>query len=150
MKVTITETKLTKVIHKYINVSFEGFDNCHYDWAEFDCGLGVCCDPYAVGFVLPGSEYNDYLFKLVNSEYYDDDGVYSSELDLFELCYNSPDINNKEFDTILLSDEMYKRLKIVGFGDMVWKDSLLTIINEVFNTNAQSVLYLSEGLLDNP
>ena len=26
MKVTITETKLTKVIHKYINVSFEGFD----------------------------------------------------------------------------------------------------------------------------
>lgn len=150
MKVTITETKLTKVIHKYINVSFEGFDNCHYDWAEFDCGLGVCCDPYAVGFVLPGSEYNDYLFKLVNSEYYDDDGDYSSELDLFELCYNSPDINNKEFDTILLSDEMYKRLKIVGFGDMVWKDSLLTIINEVFNTNAQSILYLSEGLLDNP
>ena len=150
MKVTITETKLTKVIHKYINVSFEGFDNCHYDWAEFSCGLGVCCDPYAVGFVLPGSEYNDYLFKLVNSEYYDDDGVYSSELDLFELCYNSPDINNKEFDTILLSDEMYKRLKIVGFGDMVWKDSLLTIINEVFNTNAQSILYLSEGLLDNP
>ena len=150
MKVIITETKFTKVIHKYINVSFEGFDNCHYDWAEFDCGLGVCCDPYAVGFVLPGSEYNDYLFKLVNSEYYDDDGVYSSELDLFELCYNSPDINNKEFDTILLSDEMYKRLKIVGFGDMVWKDSLLTIINEVFNTNAQSVLYLSEGLLDNP
>ena len=66
MKVTITETKLTKVIHKYINVSFEGFDNCHYDWAEFSCGLGVCCDPYAVGFVLPGSEYNDYLFKLVN------------------------------------------------------------------------------------
>ena len=150
MKVIITETKLTKVIHKYINVSFEGFDNCHYDWAEFSCGLGVCCDPYAVGFVLPGSEYNDYLFKLVNSEYYDDDGDYSSELDLFELCYNSPDINNKEFDTILLSDEMYKRLKIVGFGDMVWKDSLLTIINEVFNTNAQSVLYLSEGLLDNP
>jgi hypothetical protein len=81
---------------------------------------------------------------LVNSEYYDDDGVYPSELDLFELCYNSPDINNKEFDTILLSDEMYKRLKIVGFGDMVWKDSLLTIINEVFNTNAQSVLYLYE------
>ena len=150
MKVTITETKLTKVIHKYINVSFEGFDNCHYDWAEFSCGLGVCCDPYAVGFVLPGSEYNDYLFKLVNSEYYDDDGDYSSELDLFELCYNSPDINNKEFDTILLSDEMYKRLKIVGFGDMVWKDSLLTIINEVFNTNAQSILYLSEGLLYNP
>ena len=145
MKVTITETKLTKVIHKYINVSFEGFDNCHYDWAEFNCGLGVCCDPYAVGFVLPGSEYNDYLFKLVNSKYYDDDGVYPSELegDLPELCYNSPDINNKEFDTILLSDEIYKRLKSF-FGDIIWRDPLLTIINEVFNANAQSVLYLYE------
>jgi len=146
MKVTITETKLTKVIHKYINVSFEGFDNCHYDWAEFSCGLGVCCDPYAVGFVLPGSEYNDYLFKLVNSKYYDDDGVYPSELegDLPELCYNSPDINNKEFDTILLSDEiMYERLKSF-FGDIIWRDPLLTIINEVFNANAQSVLYLYE------
>ena len=43
-----------------------------------------------------------------------------------------------------------KYKKIVGFGDMVWKDYLLTIINEVFNTNAQSILYLSEGLLDNP
>ena len=150
MKVTITETKFTEVIHKYINMSFEGFDNCHYDWAEFSCGLGVCCDPYAVGFVLPGSEYNDYLFKLVNSEYYDDDGVYPSELDLFELCYNSPDINNKEFDTIILSDELYERLNSL-FGDVdIWKDPLLTTINEVFNTNAQSVLYLSEGLLDNP
>ena len=61
MEVTITESKLSKIIHKYINMSFEGFDNCYYDWAEFDCGMGVCCDPYAVGFVLPDSEYNDYI-----------------------------------------------------------------------------------------
>ena len=145
MKVTISESKLTKVIHKYINMSFEGFDNCYYDWAEFNCGMGVCCDPYAVGFVLPDSEYNDYLFKLANSKYYDDDGDYPAELkgDLPEVCYNSPDINNKEFDTIILSDELYERLNSL-FGDVdIWKDSLLTIINGVFHTNAHTLLYFN-------
>ena len=140
MKVTITESKLTKVIHNYINMSFEGFDDSYYDWAEFNCGMGVCCDPYAVGFVLPDSEYNDYLFKLVNSKYYDDDGDYPSELkgDLPEPCYNPPNINNKEFDTIILSDEMYERLESL-FGSVdVWSVPLLTIINGVFNTNALS------------
>jgi len=140
MKVTITESKLTKVIHNYINMSFEGFDDCYYDWADFNCGLGVCCDPYAVRFVLPDSEYDDYLFKLVNGEYYDDDGDYPSELkgDLPEPCHNPPNINNKEFDTIILSDEMYERLESL-FGDVdIWSKPLLTIINGVFNTNALS------------
>ena len=143
MKVTITESKLTKVIHNYLNMSFEGFDNCYYDWAEFNCGMGVCCDPYAVGFVLPDNEYNDYLFKLVNSKYYDDDGDYPAELkgELPEPCYNSPDITNKEFDTIILSEEMYDRLESF-FGDVdIWKGPLLTIINGVFNTNAKSFIH---------
>jgi hypothetical protein len=145
MKVTISESKLTKVIHNYINMSFEGFDNCYYDWAEFNCGMGVCCDPYAVGFVLPDSEYDDYLFKLVNGEHYDDDGAYPSELkgDLPEPCHNPPNINNKEFDTIILSDEMYERLESL-FGSVdIWSVPLLTIINGVFNTNARNVLYLN-------
>jgi hypothetical protein len=126
-------------------MSFEGFDDSYYDWAEFNCGMGVCCDPYAVGFVLPDSEYNDYLFKLVNSKYYDDDGDYPSELkgDLPEPCHNPPNINNKEFDTIILSDEMYERLESL-FGSVdVWSVPLLTIINGVFNTNARNVLYLN-------
>ena len=56
---------------------------------------------------------------------------------------NSPDINNKEFDTIMLSDELYERLESL-FGSVdIWKDSLLTIINGVFNTNARDVLYFS-------
>ena len=59
MKVTISESKLTKVIHNYIDSSFEGFDNCYYDWADFNCGMGICCDPYAIGFVLPDREYDD-------------------------------------------------------------------------------------------
>jgi len=144
MKVTITESKLTKVIHTYLTMSFGGFDNCHYDWADFNCGMGVCCDPYAVGFVLPDSEYDDYLFKLVNDKYYDDDGDYPEELkgDYPEVCHNSPDVSDEEFNTIILSEEMYERLESL-FGDIhIWSKPLLTIINGVFHTNANTILYL--------
>jgi hypothetical protein len=144
MKVIITESKLTKVIHNYINMSFEGFDDCYYDWADFDCGMGICCDPYAVRFVLPDKDLGSYLFKLVNGEYYDDDGAYPSELkgDLPEPCHNPPNINDEEFDTIILSEDIYEPLERL-FGDMdVWKDPLLTIINKTFNINARNILYL--------
>ena len=144
MKVIITESKLTKVIHKYINMSFEGFDDCYYDWADFNCGMGICCDPYAVRFVLPDKDWWGYLFKLVNGKYYDDNGDYPAELkgDLPEPCYSSPDINNEEFDTIILSEEMYERLENL-FGDInIWSKPLLTVINGVFNTNAHTLLYL--------
>ena len=148
MKVTITESKLTKVIHNYIDISFEGFDNCYYDWADFNCGMGICCDPYAIGFVLPDREHDDYLFKLVNRQYYDDDGDYPEELmgELPEPCHNSPDIyiggySDEEFDLIVLSEEMYERLESL-FGDInIWSKPLLTIINGVFDTNARTILY---------
>jgi hypothetical protein len=144
MKAIITESKLIKVIHTYLNYSFEGFDECYYDWAEFNCGMGVCCDPYAVGFVLPDNQYYDYLFKLVNGEYYDDNGDYpeSIKAELPEPCYNPPNINDEEFDTIILSEDIYEPLERL-FGDMdVWKDPLLTIINGTFNINARNILYL--------
>ena len=143
MKVTISESKLTKVIHNYIDSSFEGFDNCYYDWADFNCGMGICCDPYAIGFVLPDREYDDYLFKLVNRQYYDDNGNYPQELkdELPEPCHNSPDISDEEFDLIVLSEEMYERLESL-FGDInVWSKPLLNIINGVFNANARTVSY---------
>lgn len=148
MKVTITESKLTKVIHNYINMSFEGFDNCYYNWSEFNCGMGVCCDPYAVGFLLPDNQYNDnqynnYIFKLVNRKYYNDYGDYPQELmdELPEPCYNSPNVSDEEFDLIILSEEMYERLESL-FGDInIWSKPLLNIINGVFNTNARTVSY---------
>jgi hypothetical protein len=144
MKAIITESKLIKVIHTYLNYSFEGFDECYYDWAEFNCGMGVCCDPYAIGFVLPDSIYDDYLFKLVNGEYYDDNGDYpeSIKAELPEPCYNPPNINDEEFGIIILSEDMYEPLERL-FGDMdVWKGPLLTIINKTFNINARNILYL--------
>jgi hypothetical protein len=143
MKVSITESKLTKVIHTYLNSSFEGFDECSYDWSDFNCGMGICCDPYSVNFVLPDKENSgvmftdDYLFKVVNGKYYDENGDYPEELrgDLPEPCYSSPNLNDKEFDTVILSEEMYERLSGL-FGDVdIWSKPLLTIINDVFNAN---------------
>ena len=143
MKVTISESKLTKVIHNYLDLSFEGFNECHYDWADFNCGMGVCCDPYAIGFVLPDTEYDNYLFKLVNRDYYDDDGDYPEELmgELPEPCHNRPDVSDEDFDLIILSDELYERLEGL-FGDInIWSKPLLNIINGVYNTNARTILY---------
>ena len=81
---------------------------------------------------------------MVNGTYYDDDGDYPAELkgDLPEPCYSSPNINNEEFDTVILSEEMYERLESL-FGDMnIWSKPLLTIINGVFDTNVHTLLYL--------
>jgi len=146
MEVIISESKLTKVLHTYLTMSFEGFDNCSYDWANFNCGMGICCDPYAIGFVLPESEYDDYLFKLVNDKLYDDYSDYPEDLkgDLPEPCHYSPDITDKEFDTIIIDEDMYERLNDL-FNDInVWRQPLLSIINKVFNTNANTLLYRYE------
>ena len=147
MKAIIPESKLTKVLYTYLNLSFEGFDNCDYDWANFNCGMGVCCDQYAIGFSLPKSEYDDYLFQLVNSEYYDDDGDYPEELkgELPEPCNNPPNINNPEFDTIVIDEDMYERLNDLFNNINVWREPLLSIINKVFHTNANSLIYLYEN-----
>jgi hypothetical protein len=146
MEVIISESKLTKVLRTYLTMSFEGFDNCYHDWAEYNCGMGVCCDPYAIGFNLPDSEYNDYLFKLVNGNYYDNDGDYPAELsdDLPEVCEDRPDISDSEFETILISEEMYERLNDL-FNDInIWRKPLLSIINKTFHTNARSLFYIYE------
>jgi hypothetical protein len=141
MKVTITESKLTKLLHKYINMSFEGFDNCYYDWAEFNCGMGVCCDPYAVGFVLPDSEYNDYLFKLVDGENYNNDGDYPDELksELPEPCYDSPDITESRFDTLWLEEELTDKLIDMFGGFDVWGKSFLNMFNQKYKTNVTQI-----------
>jgi hypothetical protein len=146
MEVIITKSKFSKVLHTYLNMSYEGFDDCIYDWAEFNCGMGICCDPYAIGFVLPDSEYNDYLFKLVNGKYYDDDGDYPKDIseELPEVCEDRPNINDSDFETILITEDMYERITDL-FGDIdIWRDSLLSLINKTFNINARSLLYIYE------
>lgn len=147
MEVIITESKLTKVLYTYLTMSFEGFDKCSYDWANFNCGMGICCDQYAIGFTLPKSEYDDYLFKLVDSEYYDDDNDYPENLkgDLPEPCHNPPNINDRKFDTIVIDEDMHERLNDL-FNDInVWREPLLSIINKVFHTNVHSLWYRYEN-----
>jgi hypothetical protein len=141
MKYVISENKLSSVLLKYLNLSFDGFDNLDYTWADFDCGWGVCCDIYAVGFVLPGKEHDDYFFKLVDGENYDGGGDYPEELkgELPEPCYDLPDITESRFNTIVVSEELFDRIEDM-FGDMkIWEESFLNIINEMYGVNATKI-----------
>jgi hypothetical protein len=143
MDVIITEKRLTEVLYKYLNARIEGFDKCYYDWADFDCGMGVCCDPYAIGFVLDGNSYDDYLFKLVDGEFYEGDGDYPSELqgDLPEVCQSPPNIENDKFDTIILSEEMFEIITKMFGNFYTWSDSLLTILNNTYGFNAKTLFW---------
>ena len=148
MKITITESQLTNVILKYITITIKKFDKCSYDWAEFNCGMGVCCDPYAVGFVLPDKDYNDYLFKLVDGKFYDADGDYPERIksELPEVCNYPPNIKDNSYDTIIIYEDLYESLRNV-FGDIdVWRNSLLNIINSTYGLNATTLF--SEVIYD--
>jgi hypothetical protein len=106
--------------------------------------MGVCCDPYAIQFVLDENSYDDYLFKLVDGEFYDDDGDYPSELkgDLPEVCQSPPNIENDKFDTIILNEEMFKIITKMFGNFNIWRDSLLTILNNTYGLNAKTLLYI--------
>ena len=147
MDVTITEKRLSEVLYKYLNTTIKGFDKCDYDWAEFGCGMGVCCDPYAIGFILPKHvgnylESDNYLFKLVDGEFYDDDGDYPEELrgELPEVCQNPPNIQYGEFDTIIIREELYRTIRKI-FGDInIWRKSLLNLLNNIYGFNARTLM----------
>ena len=142
MEYIIDESKLTNIVLKYLNQYFDGFEYMDYNWADFNCGMGVCCDMYAIGFVLPGSEYDDYLFKLVDGEFYDDRGNYPEELsgDLPEVCQSPPNIEYGEYETVIIYEELYQTIKKV-FGDInIWRNSLLHLLNEVYGFNARTLM----------
>ena len=143
MEYIIDESKLTNVISKFLNLSFDGFEDIDYNWADFNCGWGVCCDIYAIGFVLPGREHDDYLFKLVDGEFYDDDGDYPSELkgDLPEVCQSPPNIENDKFDTIILNEEMFEIITKMFGNFNTWRNSLLTILNNTYGFNAKTLFW---------
>ena len=141
---TLRQEAKTKLIRKLMNSLFEGFDDIYYDWAEYNCGMGVCCDPYAVGFVLPKNDYNDYLFLLVDDDNYDNNGDYPKELgdELPEACYEQPDMTNPNFNTIIFYRIFSEDIENYLGDEKNWAFDLMDIINEKFGCDAQRIIFL--------
>jgi len=132
------------ILHNLINMLFDGFDGTDYDWANYMCGMGECCDPYAIGFVLPKNDYDDYIFKLVDSVNYDDDGDYPKELrdELPEVCYELPDIKNPDFDTIIFYGLYAEEIEDYMGPESNWRSDLLNIINKKFGCEAKQIIII--------
>jgi len=143
MKIIITENKMKHVINKLLNLLFEGFDDIYYDWANYNCGMGECCDPYAIGFTLPKSQYDDYLFKLVDGENYDPYGDYPKELsdELPEVCHEFPDIKNHDFKLIVFNVDYIDEIERVLGKKEKWEFILLELINEKFHCGATKIIF---------
>lgn len=145
MKYLISENQMMPILHKLLNTVFNGFDDIYYDWANYNCGMGICCDPYAIGFTLPKSHHDDYLFKLVDDENWEPNGDnYPSELrdELPEVCYEQPDIKNPDFDLIIFYEVFAEEIEnFLGPQDN-WSFDLIDLINEMFGCNAKRIIFI--------
>ena len=144
MKLIITESRIEQIIQKSLSIVFNGFEDIYWSWADFNCGWGVCCDIYAVGFTLPDSDHDEYIFKLADGKHYDDDGDYPEEMkgELPELCYNQPDLYDPRFDTIVFYEEYAEKLEdLLGPIDKV-KTPLLNVLNEMFGMDAKVIIFI--------
>lgn len=143
-KPKLNESRTNSSLNNLLNLLFDGFDDIYYDWANYMCGMGECCDPYAIGFTLPKNHYDDYIFKLVDSVKYDDDGDYPKELrdELPEVCYESPDIKNPDFDTIVFYGLYAEEIEDYMGPESNWKSDLLKIINKKFGCEAKQIIII--------
>ena len=143
-KVLREETKIKPILNNMLNMLFDGFDDIYYDWAQYNCGMGVCCDPYAVGFVLPKNNYDDYLFKFVDGNNYSTNGNYPKYLkdELPEVCYEMPDVKNPNFNFIIFYEEFAEEIEDYLGHKKNWKFELLDLINEKFGCEATNIMFL--------
>lgn len=142
--VTESETKTNSVLYKLLNVLFNGFDDIDYDWANYICGMGECCDPYAIGFTLPESDYDYYIFKLVDGNKYDDNGNYPKKFmdELPEVCYEQPNLKNPDFDTIVFYGAFAEEIEDYMGHESNWSSDLLKIINNQFGCEAKRIIII--------
>ena len=143
-KPQLNESRTNSSLNNLLNMLFDGFDGTDYDWANYMCGMGECCDPYAIGFTLPKNDYDDYIFKLVDSVNYDDDGDYPKELrdELPEVCYESPDLKNPDFDTIVFYGLYAEEIEDYMGPESNWRSDLLKIINKKFGCEAKQIIII--------
>lgn len=143
-KPQLNESRTNSSLNNLLNMLFDGFDDIYYDWANYMCGMGECCDPYAIGFTLPKNHYDDYIFKLVDSVKYDDDGDYPKELrdELPEVCYESPDLKNPDFDTIVFYGLYAEEIEDYMGPESNWRSDLLKIINKKFGCEAKQIIII--------
>ena len=143
-KLNESEGKISSTLHKLLDMLFDGFDDIYYDWANYNCGMGECCDPYAIGFSLPNRDYDDYIFKLVDGEMYDDDGDYPKEFqdELPEVCYESPNIKNPDFNTIVFYGYYAEEIEEYMGHPHNWNLDLLKIINNQFGCDAKRIIII--------
>ena len=137
------ETNIKPVLNNMLNMLFDGFDDIYYDWGQYNCGMGVCCDPYAVGFVLPKNNYDDYLFKLVDGNNYKTNSNYPKHLsdELPEVCYEMPDVKNPNFNFIIFYEEFAEEIEDYLGPKSNWKFELLDLINEKFGCEATNIIF---------
>jgi hypothetical protein len=142
MKLIIPDTKLQSILLKLLKSEYKGYDDIYYSWANFNCGMGECCDPYAVGFVLPEDDYDNYFFKLVDGENYDPNSNYPDELsdELPEVCEEEPDINNPDFNVVIFYEERMEFITDFLGSSRIWENQLLDLVNKQFGFNADRIL----------
>lgn len=143
-KVLREETSIRSALNDLINMLFDGFDDVHYDWGNYMCGMGECCDPYAIGFTLPNRDYDDYIFKLVDGDNYDDDADYPKHFrdELPEVCYEMPDVRNPNFNFIVFYEVFAEEIEEYLGPKRNWKYDLLNLINEKFHSKATEIIFI--------
>ena len=143
-KVLREETSIRPALNDLINMLFDGFDDVHYDWGNYMCGMGECCDPYAIGFTLPNRDYDDYIFKLVDGDNYDDDADYPKHFrdELPEVCYEMPDVRNPNFNFIIFYEVFAEEIEEYLGPKRNWKYDLLNLINEKFHSKATEIIFI--------
>jgi len=90
------------------------------------------------------NEYNDHLFMLVDGNNYNVLGDYPEELqgDLPEPCYESPDIKDPRFNTIVFYEVFAEDIENYLGPQMNWKESLLNLINDKFGCKAWALIII--------
>lgn len=137
------KNKKLSTLDKLLHIQFKGIDDMWVDWSNYNCGMGECCDPYSISFILPEKNYFEYIFKIVDSSKYDDDADYPREMmdELPEPCEQYPDIRESRFDTLYMPEETTESIEQFYGHRMRWEKDMLTWFNDKFGLNLRDIYY---------